>query len=190
VRREVGVDDEAVLQVTEYFHPRIEEVCGTLPAGLGAWIEARPGLSRWLDRRINKGRRLRTDRLTTFSILWAIGGMRRWRRALLRHRVEAAHIAAWYALALGRLATDYDLAVEILACRRLIKGYSDTHARGLSKFDRVLSGLPLLEGRADAADWLRRLREAALKDENGTALDGALKTVASFTDPSPASATA
>ena len=61
-----------------------------------------------------------------------------------------------------------------------MKGYSDTHARGLSKFDRVMAAVPLLEGRADGADWLRRLREAALMDEDGIALDGALKTVESF----------
>ncbi|TIU98953.1 MAG: hypothetical protein E5W00_23600, partial [Mesorhizobium sp.] len=33
VRREVGVKDGSILQVTEYFHPRIEEFCGTLPSG-------------------------------------------------------------------------------------------------------------------------------------------------------------
>ena len=48
----------------------------------------------------------------------------------------------------------------------------------------VASALPLLQGRADAADWIRRLREAALKDEAGTMLDGALKTVATL-DTSP-----
>ena len=57
---------------------------------------------------------------------------------------------------------------------------SDTHARAHSKFDRVLSALPILKGRPDAADWLRRLREAALKDEKGDMLDGALKTVATL----------
>ena len=67
-----------------------------------------------------------------------------------------------------------------LRCRRLIKGYSDTHARGLSRYDRVLSALPMLEQRDDGADWLRRLRDAALKDEEGTALTGALKTVESL----------
>ena len=46
----------------------------------------------------------------------------------------------------------------------------------------MLSGLPLLKGRPDAADWLRRLREAALKDEKGDMLDGALKTVATLDD--------
>lgn len=180
VRREVAVPEDAVLQVTEFFHPRIEEFCGTMPARLGRFIEERPKLAAWLDRRINRGRRIRTDSFRGFAMLWAVGGLRRWRRRLLRHEAEAAHLGRWYRLALDHAGKDYALAVEILNCRRLIKGYSDTHARAQSKFDRVLSALPLLEGRPDAADWLRRLREAALKDEKGDMLDGALQTVRSF----------
>jgi indolepyruvate ferredoxin oxidoreductase beta subunit len=76
--------------------------------------------------------------------------------------------------------TDYELAVELLACRRLLKGYSNTHARSLSKFDRAMTTAARLQGRPDAADWVRRLREATLRDENGTALDGAIKTVEIF----------
>ena len=180
VRREVGLAGDAILQVTEYFHPRIEEFCGTLPARLGRYIEERPKLAGWLDRRINRGRRIRTDSFAGFAALWFIGGLRRWRRGLLRHQVETAHLERWYRLALDHVAADYALAVEILNCRRLIKGYSDTHVRAQSKFDRVLSGLDLVRGRDDAADWIRRLREAALKDEKGDMLDGALKTVASL----------
>ncbi|TPJ27703.1 indolepyruvate oxidoreductase subunit beta family protein [Mesorhizobium sp. B2-7-2] len=180
VRKEVGVREGSVLQVTEYFHPRIEEFCGTLPAGLGSYIENRPKLAAFLDRRINRGRHIRTDSFTGFAMLWFIGGLRRWRRRLLRHRIEVAHLERWYDLALGYVRQDYALATEILNCRRLIKGYSDTHARARSKFDRVLSALPMLEGREDAADWIRRLREAALKDEKGDMLDGALKTVATL----------
>ncbi len=183
VRREVGVKEGAILQTTEYFHPRVEEFCGTMPARLGQYVEDRPKLAAFIDRRINRGRRIRTDSLTGFAMLWLIGGMRRWRRALLRHRVEQAHLDRWYDLALDHVAQDYALAVEILNCRRLIKGYSDTHMRGHSKFDRVLSALPMLKGRPDAADWLRRLREAALKDEKGDMLDGALKTVATLDEP-------
>jgi indolepyruvate ferredoxin oxidoreductase, beta subunit len=180
VRSEVGVRDGTVLQLTEYFHPRIEEFCGTLPAGLGRYIESRPKVSAWLDRRINRGRRIRTDSMSGFAMLWFIGGLRRWRRSLLRHQVETEHLQHWYKLALDHVSQDYALAVEILNCRRLIKGYSDTHVRAFSKFDRVLSGLDLVKGRPDAADWIRRLREAALKDEKGTMLDGALKTIASL----------
>jgi len=180
VRREVGVKADAILQTTEYFHPRVEEFCGTLPARLGSYIEDRPKLAAFIDRRINRGRRIRTDSFSGFAMLWLIGGMRRWRRSLLRHRVEQAHMRRWYQLALDTVAEDHALAVEILNTRRLIKGYSDTHVRAQSKFDRVLSALPMLKGRADAADWLRRLREAALKDEKGDMLDGALKTVATL----------
>jgi indolepyruvate ferredoxin oxidoreductase beta subunit len=182
VRREVGVQDDAILQTTEYFHPRVEEFCGSMPARLGRYIEERPKLAAFIDRRINKGRRIRTDSFSGFAMLWLVGGLRRWRRSLLRHHVERGHLDRWYDLALGTVAEDYALAVEILNCRRLIKGYSDTHARSQSKFDRVLSALPMLKGRPDAADWLRRLREAALKDEKGDMLDGALKTVATLDD--------
>jgi indolepyruvate ferredoxin oxidoreductase beta subunit len=37
-----------------------------------------------------------------------------------------------------------------------------------------------LEGRPDAADWLRRLRQAALADAEGKALADAIKTIESF----------
>jgi hypothetical protein len=42
------------------------------------------------------------------------------------------------------LPGDYALACEVLRCRRLIKGYSDTHSRGLSKYDRVMAGIALV----------------------------------------------
>lgn len=182
VRAEVHLADNQTLATTEYFHPRMEEVCGALPAALGAAIEARPKLVKALNRFVDRGRRIRTDTVHGFGMLWIIGGLRRWRRGLLRHKVEAAHTTEWLALAESERAHDYALGVEVLKCRRLIKGYSDTHARGQSKFDRVLACLPLLRGRADAADWLRRLREAALADAEGTMLDGAIKTVRSFAD--------
>ena len=75
---------------------------------------------------------------------------------------------------------NYAFAAETLKIRRLIKGYSDTHARGLSKFDKVTSGAALVEGRDDAADWVARLIAAALADPGGEALDGALATIRSF----------
>ena len=49
-----------------------------------------------------------------------------------------------------------------------------------SKFDRVMSVVPTLASRDDGAVWLDRLKRAALADEDGTGLDGMLKTVASL----------
>jgi len=176
---EMGAEQGRLLHVTEFMHPRAEEIVGMLPAGLGVRIEASPKWMARLGRLFSRGRRVRTDGLPGFLLLHALGGMKGWRRRTLRHRQEMAHLDAWLALALGQLP-DYALACEVLRCRRLIKGYSDTLARGLSKFDRVTGAVPLLRGGPDAADWLRRLREAALKDEAGTALDDALRTVRSF----------
>jgi indolepyruvate ferredoxin oxidoreductase beta subunit len=107
--------------------------------------------------------------------------LRRWRRRLLRHQVEEAHWTEWLEAAEARLPRDYALAVETLKARRLIKGYSDTHTRGLNKYDKVMSGIALVEGRDDAADWANRLIQAALKDPEGKALEDALQTVRSFT---------
>ena len=183
VRGEVGVDHSAVMTVTEYMHPRAQEMAALLPAPLGAFVARRASLMRLLERTFGGGRRVRTDRLRGFVQLAGLASLRPVRRRLLRHRHETAHLEAWLGEVRRIAPIDQDLAVEVLRCRRLVKGYSDTHARGLTKFDRVLSALPVLEGREDAAHWLRRLREAALLDEHGTALDGALKTVASLDAP-------
>ena len=186
VRGEMAVRDDEVLYTTEFMHPRMEEVCGALPARLGAAIQARPALMRQLGRVVDRGRRVRTGTLRWFVPLYAVAGLRRFRRGTLRHQAEMAPVDAWMALVTRTLPTDPALAMEVLRCRRLVKGYSGTHARGLSKFDRVVGAVPGLAGRPDAAAWVRRLRDAALADEAGTALDGALRTVASFTAPAHA----
>lgn len=178
VRNEARVKDGQILHLTEYFHPRFEEFTTTLPARLGAWLQRNKQAEAFYARHLDKGRRIRTHSLTGFGMLWAVSALRPWRRSLLRHQSEMAHVTTWFNAAMTE--SDIALAIEILGNRRLIKGYSDTHARGLSKFDRVMSATPMLRGRPDAADWMRRLRTAALADEEGKALDGALKTVASF----------
>jgi len=134
---------------------------------------------------VNRGQRINTQSVFGYALLWLIAGLRTWRRGNLRHHVETAHIKTWFDLALGHVQRDYELATEILNCRRLIKGYSDTHMRGHSKFDRVISGLELVRGREDAAEWILRLYQAALKDEHGELLDGMLQTIATMSDPAP-----
>jgi indolepyruvate ferredoxin oxidoreductase beta subunit len=180
VRKEVQTGPEQLVYTTEYMHPRMEEVAGTLPARLGQWVEDRPRLFAALDRVVNRGRRVQTGTVRWFLPLYLLGGLKKYRRGTLRHRREVAHRDAWLDLAKTAAATDYALAVEIVETRRLVKGYSDTHARGASKFDKVVDAAAKLQGRADAAEWVRRLRQAALADENGRALDGALATVESF----------
>ena len=180
VRGEVLAKPDQLVYTTEFMHPRMEEVVGTLPAGLGLWLESKPGLSKALDRLVNRGRRVQTGTVRWFVPLYVLGGLKRFRRGTLRHTREVGHRDAWLDLARKIAPKDYELAVAILDARRLVKGYSDTHARGVSKFDRVTAAANRLAGRADAAEWLRRLSKAALADEEGEALDGALATVETF----------
>ena len=180
VRTEIAPAKGAQMKLTEFMHPRAEEIVGLMPSGLGSRLSESPGAMRLIDKLFNRGRRLRTDRLLPFAQLYVLGGLRKYRRGTLRHAQERKHLESWLELALSYRKVDYALGVETLRNRRLVKGYSDTHARGLSKFDKVMDGVALLAGRDDAAHWCRLLREAALSDEKGDQLEGALKTVRSF----------
>ena len=180
IRAEMGASDQNLVQLTEFFHPRAEEIASLMPAKMGQSWEENPRRMALLGRVFGRGRRLRTDTLRAFVVLHILGGLKGYRLKTRRHAIEVAHLETWLSACLAHRETDYDLAVELIRNRRLIKGYSDTHARGLGKFDRLMAAADLLKGRADAAEWMARLREAALQDPEGKALDGAIETVRSF----------
>jgi indolepyruvate ferredoxin oxidoreductase, beta subunit len=180
VRAEVAAKPDQIVYATEFMHPRMEEVCGTLPAGLGLWIETRPRVLGILRRVVDHGRRVRTGTIGWFLALYLLAGLRRFRRGTLRHRRERAHIEAWLERARTVARRDVALAVEIFEARRLVKGYSDTHDAGEGKFSRLMAMADRLDGRIDAAEWMRRLRQAALADAEGCALDDTIKTIESF----------
>jgi len=180
LRSEAGAAPDQLVYATEYLHPRAEEICGMLPAALGLFVESRPVLFRVLDWSVNRGRRVPVGRIGGFLQLYCVAALRPTRRSSLRHNRETAHCEAWLARSMEILPKNYDLAVEMLRCRRLVKGYSDTHARGLSKFDRAMAKAPKLVSRDDGAQWMARLVSAALMDESGEALDGVARTVDSL----------
>lgn len=170
VRREVGAGADDVVGTEEYFHPRLEEAMGVLPRRLADWLDDSPRLKNWLAPRLDRGRRIRTHTLRGHLQLRMVAGLRRWRRANRRHAEERAHLEAWLMEVAAVLPQDRALALELLRCRRLVKGYSDTHARGSSRFDRLLHAARKLRGRTDAGAALGSLREAALRDAEGRAL--------------------
>ena len=180
VRSEIALRPGQIAYTTEFMHPRIEEVCGTLPAGIGLWLESSPRVQGALRRFVDRGRRVQTGTIGWFLPLYLLAGWRRFRRGTLRHRREAAHIAAWLDQANVAATRDIALGVELLEARRLVKGYSDTHDAGEGRFSRLMAIARRLEGRADAADWVRRLRQSALADAEGRAFADTIKTVESF----------
>jgi indolepyruvate ferredoxin oxidoreductase beta subunit len=180
IRTEVAARPDQLVYATEFMHPRMEEVCGTLPAGLGQWIESSPRLMAFLRRFVDHGRRVNTGTIGWFLVLYVLAGWKGSRRGTLRHRREMAHMQAWLDQAQAVAPRDPALAVEILEARRLVKGYSDTHDAGEGRFSRLMAMAKRLDGRPDAADWMRRLRQAAVTDAEGKALGDTIKTVESF----------
>jgi len=175
VRAEVKAQAHDVVAVEEFLHPRLEEVASLLPRALGQWLLNSKTAQRWLAPRFEHGRRVQTMGLGGYLQLRALAGLRRWRRISLRHHHEVAHLQQWLD-EVQRLATqgDYALAVELLRCRRLVKGYSDTHARGTSRFDRLLGAAARVQQRPDGAERLAALRQLALKDHQPHAFDRAV----------------
>jgi indolepyruvate ferredoxin oxidoreductase beta subunit len=169
VREEIRADSGQLFGITEFMKPRVEEIAGTLPAGLGRWLLGSPRLSGWL-RRWTGGRQIRTGTIGGFLMLHTLGSLKRWRRSTLRFREENARIEEW----LGRiekLAVDhYSLAVELARAQKLVKGYGETHERGWRNFTALVGQLEFLATRSDGAALLSHLQDAARSDEDGQAL--------------------
>jgi indolepyruvate ferredoxin oxidoreductase beta subunit len=171
VRREVSADAGDVVGVQEYFHPRLEELQGLLPRRLADGLDSSPRLKSWLAPRLDRGHRIQTHTVRGYLQLRLVAALRRWRRGNRRHAEECAHLDTWLGAVEDALPQDPALALEMLRCRRLVKGYSDTHARGASRFDRLLKAAAQLKGRAQAGEALASLRAAALHDAQGRAFE-------------------
>jgi indolepyruvate ferredoxin oxidoreductase beta subunit len=171
VRASAHAKPGQLVRVTEFMKPRVEEICGTLPAGLGRRILGSPTALRWLGS-LTDGREIRTSTISGYALLRVIGGLRRWRRGTLRFHEEAVRSGRWLDQVARLAERDYALAVELAECQKLVRGYGDTYERGLRNFERLCQASDELVGRPDAAVELSRLR--ALADDSGQKLTVAL----------------
>jgi len=177
VRQEMGADRGQLHAITEFLRPGVAEIAGTLPASLGSWVLSSPRIVRWLDR-FTGGRQVRTTTVSGFLLLRALAGLRRWRRGTWRFRQENERIESWLADIERYARSHYSLAVEVARSQRLIKGYGETCQRGWRNFSLLSQQLEFLAARPDGAQRLARLQEAALADEEGTALAHELAALA------------
>jgi indolepyruvate ferredoxin oxidoreductase beta subunit len=182
VREEVRAAPDQLLGITEFMKPRVEEIAGSLPARTGRWLLASSRVRRWLERRTG-GKQVRTGTIGGFLLLYLLAGMGRWRRGTLRYQQENARIEEWLARIAQLAAGNYDLAVQFARAQRLIKGYGETHERGWRSFSALAGQLDALAARDDGAAVLARLQEAALADEEGSALAKELAIAAGVTAP-------
>ena len=178
VRDEIRADAGQLFGITEFMKPRVTEIAGTLPAGLGRWLLRSPGMTRLLTRWTG-GKQIRTGTVTGFLMLHLLGGLKRWRRGTLRFHEENERIEQWLGRIKGLAATNYALAVELARAQRLVKGYGDTHERGWRNFSTLVDKLDELAPRPDGAAVFARLQAAALADEEGKALARELAEISS-----------
>jgi indolepyruvate ferredoxin oxidoreductase beta subunit len=181
VAGEVNAQQDQLLHINEYLHPRVDEIADTLPAGIGRWL-MKPGWARnRVERWTKEGRIVRTSSLRGFLQLYLVASLRGLRRGSLRFEREMTACRRWLATIADIAESDYELAVEVARCQRLVKGYGDTHARGMHSFTAIEAALPSLRRQTAAAARVRELREAALADESGKRLTDLLDRGASAT---------
>lgn len=164
IATEVAAAPGQLFDVTEYFKPRVEEICALLPPALARRILA-SDLCRSVLNRFTGGRQLRTNRVVPFMALRGLAGLRRWRRAGFGYQHENAMIERWLQALSRPLPTDPDLALEVALCGRIIKGYGTTRQRTSSQLSQICSAL---ESGSGSAEQVAQWRAAALADDAGS----------------------
>lgn len=174
VRVEAHAESDQLIQVREYLHPQIDELTDMMPTAMGTWL-ARSRLFQQLVHAITrKGMVVNTTSLAGYTTLSTLARLRPLRPRSLRFGREQVLIDAWLDLAVGQANLDYQLALEIIMCQRVLKGYGQTHEHGSDSFATLLRAARELAGRDDAALQLAKLRSAALADEDGARLRAGL----------------
>lgn len=174
LRSDVRAGDDQIVRVFEFMHPRVEEACDLLPEPMANAILKSRTARGLFGAVLGKGRRVPTTDLWGFLMLNALSSFRFMRRAGVRYSKEQARIEAWLDLAEKTAARDYAMGCEVIGLQRLIKGYGETHERGLANYERIVTALDRVWSEPTPSAALARLKDCALKDEEGKALDGAL----------------
>jgi len=177
VQKEVRATPDQQLHINEFMHPRIEEICETLPAGLGRWLARPHALHRLVARMCSQGRVIRTSSLRGYLLLWTLSRWRVGRLGTLRYQAENQRIERWFQQVLELAPSHPVLALELARLQRLVKGYGDTHARGLRNYETVMQVLGR-RGSTLSPAMLGELREAALADEHGRQLQTTITRLA------------
>jgi indolepyruvate ferredoxin oxidoreductase beta subunit len=128
----------AVVEVTDYLKPDLDEIYGILPYVLVApfahWAERR-----WPHGRPTMAQHVRTTTVLGYLRVWLLGRLRRLRPISYRAHQEGERMTRWLAVVRRCAAWDVALAREVAHAGRLVKGYGDVRRRMTAHLDRLLS---------------------------------------------------
>jgi indolepyruvate ferredoxin oxidoreductase beta subunit len=161
VRREAAAKDGQIVLVTDYLKPSASEIADILPPAWAARLRRNAGAGRAV--------KLCTSSVAGFLALRLMAVLKPLRRKSSRFAEEQALIERWLGSIkrLGFAALDAELALEIVRCARLVRGYGETWRKSRAAFVKILDDLVENEQAvAKGADALklaiRKAREAAL----------------------------
>lgn len=178
IREQVAAAPGQPAHVVEYFHPRLEEVCDTLPAPVGALILRSESLQKILSPLFRKGRNVNTTSVSGFLLLYLLAKFRRFRRLTYRYKRQQEFIHDWLDRVINAAVDDYEYALSIAHCIEMVRGYGDTYQRGLTRYRAALDAAAALPA-AKRAAAVRRLHQAALADEQGRVFGEAIASLES-----------
>ncbi|HEU5189110.1 MAG TPA: indolepyruvate oxidoreductase subunit beta family protein [Methylomirabilota bacterium] len=175
IRAEQAAPEGAVLVVTDYLKPDLDEIYGLLPAAIGGRI-ARCAEARWPEERPALGQHVRTTTVLGFLRVWGLGRLRFLRPRSLRAAREWALIERWRRAVLECAAVDTELAIEVAETAAVVRGYGGVRRRLAAAFGRLLDEIvapAVARDRAAGAGYARSRRIVAearrllLADEQG-----------------------
>jgi indolepyruvate ferredoxin oxidoreductase alpha subunit len=172
-REELHATDEPYT-VHDFLKPGIEELTQLVPPFLARPILRLAERKGWLGR-IYFGMEISTMSVTGYLRFLMLKKLRWMRPHGYRFKQEQTQIEAWLKLIAEAAKKSGALALEIVECARLIKGYGDTHTRGLANYRSIESRViqPALAGAIPlerAVDATASARTAALVDPEGESL--------------------
>jgi indolepyruvate ferredoxin oxidoreductase, beta subunit len=185
IRNEAKAEAGTPLRVRDYFKPGPDEIAALLPPALGrrvaGWAERRRAQGRWNEGSWHVPMHLHSSGIVGFTLMWSLARLRRLRRRGFRFAEEQGAIEQWLEMIRAAAPRSPAFAMELASLPGLLKGYSDTHRRGLANYRAIIEKLvrPWLADPAcdldAAAPPLARVRAAALADPDGQAFVTALE---------------
>ena len=173
IRREVKAAPNQILYITEFFSPRIEEMCAIMPKVIGDRI-LKSSFAKAVLKLFTGGKKLRTDGVFVFVLLRILASFRVIRRSSLGYEYEHKMIHRWLSSVMNALAKkDSVRALALARCGRLVKGYGETRHRTTSQLMDIVD-----KGASLPSERIESLKYAALDDDTGEGLAKMFDSVA------------
>lgn len=174
---QIEANEDDIVHTLDYLHPSFPEFYGFLPKNMGLRVSKNKRMEAWFKKRMDKDRRIKSTNLFWYTMLYILGGMKKWRLKTLRHFEEMENVKGWLTRIEQLADKHYDLAVHIAKTYRLKKGYGDTYDRGQSKFKVMNEFIMNNVNNGKAAQFSELLMSVALQNPTVEALEKNVKEI-------------